>query len=113
MEAVAYTIWITMGEVARLSQEITKATGNAIRSDAARIEKNQSVAKLLQAYMDVASIQKHVESWRQILMFFVRTQAPHDCTVYGAAHRCTVRSQQRRDRELFTWRTARVEFFGR
>lgn len=45
IEAVAYTIWITMSEVARVSQEITKATGNAIRSDAARIEKNQSVAK--------------------------------------------------------------------
>jgi hypothetical protein len=28
--------------------------------------------------MDLASIQKHVEPWRQILMFFVRTQAPHD-----------------------------------
>lgn len=50
-----------MGEVARVSQEITKATGNAIRSDTARIEKKQSVAKLLQIYMDVASIQKHIE----------------------------------------------------
>jgi hypothetical protein len=29
-----------MDEVARVSQEITKAPGNAIRSDAARIEKN-------------------------------------------------------------------------
>lgn len=61
IEAVAHTIWITIGEVAQVSQEITKATGNAIRSDAARIEKNQSVAKPLQAYMNMASIQKHVE----------------------------------------------------
>jgi hypothetical protein len=61
IKAVAYTIWTTMGEVAQVSQEITKATGNAIRSDAARIEKNQSVAKPLQAYMNIASIQKHVE----------------------------------------------------
>jgi hypothetical protein len=67
-----------MGEVAQVSQEITKATGSAIRSEAARTEKNQSVAKLLQAYIDPASIQKHVEPWRQILMFFVRTRAPHD-----------------------------------
>jgi hypothetical protein len=62
-----------MGEVARVSQEITKATDSAIRSEVARKEKNQSVVKPLQAYMDLASIQKHVELWRQILMFFVRT----------------------------------------
>jgi hypothetical protein len=76
VEAVAYTIWITMGEVAQVSQEITKVTGSAIRGEAARMEKNQCVAKPLQAYMYLASIQKYVEPWRQILMFYVRTLVP-------------------------------------
>ncbi|KAJ5882686.1 uncharacterized protein N7473_011120 [Penicillium subrubescens] len=104
IEAVAFTIWIAMGEVAQISQEITKATGNAIRSDAARIEKGQSVGKPLQAYMDPASIQKHVEPWRQILMFFVRTQAPHDWV--SPTYQFTRR--QRRAWEQF-WSVAQLE----
>jgi hypothetical protein len=75
---VARRIWVAIGEVAQISQQITKATGNAIRSEAARTEKDRSPVKPLQAYMDTTSIQKHVEPWQRVLMFFVRTQAPHD-----------------------------------
>jgi hypothetical protein len=67
-----------MAEVAQVSQLLTKATGEFIRSEAARTEKDRSPAKALQAYMDIASIRKHVEPWQRVLMFFVRTQVPRD-----------------------------------
>jgi hypothetical protein len=41
-EAMVHTIWVAMGEVARISQEITKASSNAIRTEAARIEKDRN-----------------------------------------------------------------------
>ncbi|KAJ5910749.1 uncharacterized protein N7473_000052 [Penicillium subrubescens] len=49
LEAVARRIWVAMGEVAQISQQITKATGNAIRSEAVRTEKDRSPVQPLQA----------------------------------------------------------------
>ncbi|KAJ5609933.1 hypothetical protein N7510_006652 [Penicillium lagena] len=71
-------IWDAMDGVARISQRITKQTGHLIRIEAARTEKDQSPYQPLQAYMDEEQIQRHVEPWQQIVMFFARTQVEHD-----------------------------------
>lgn len=71
-------IWEAMDGVARISQRITKQTGQMIRIEAARTEKDQSPHQPLQAYMDEGQIQRHVEPWQQVLMFFARTQVEHD-----------------------------------
>jgi hypothetical protein len=71
-------IWEAIDGVARISQRITKQTGHLIRIEAARTEKDQSPHQPLQAYMDEEQIQRHVEPWQQVLMFFARTQVDHD-----------------------------------
>jgi hypothetical protein len=43
--------------------------------EAARTEAGQTPYKPLQAYMDEASIEKHVQPWQQVLAFIARTQA--------------------------------------
>jgi superfamily II DNA or RNA helicase len=92
-EAVVWTIWHTMAEVARISQAITQGTGSAIRNDAARVQHDHTAPKPLMAYMDAASIQKHVEPWQQVLLFFARTHAPNDWTTpeyeFTPRQRCT------------------------
>jgi hypothetical protein len=77
-EGAARAIWEAMEGVARISQRITKQTGHMIRAEAARLEKDEIPHKPLLAYMDEEQIQRHVEPWQQILMFFARTQVAHD-----------------------------------
>ena len=77
-EGAARAIWEAMEGVARISQRITKQTGQMIRAEAARLEKDEIPHKPLLAYMDEEQIQRHVEPWQQILMFFARTQVAHD-----------------------------------
>jgi hypothetical protein len=77
-EGAMRAIWEAMDGVARMSQRITKQTGQMIRIEAARTEKDKSPHEPLQAYMDEEQIQRHVEPWQQILMFFARTQVEHD-----------------------------------
>ncbi|KAJ5602289.1 hypothetical protein N7510_011823 [Penicillium lagena] len=77
-EGAMRAIWDAIDGVARISQRITKQTGHLIRVEAARTEKDQSPHEPLQAYMDEEQIQRHVEPWQQILMFFARTQVEHD-----------------------------------
>ncbi|KAJ6113213.1 hypothetical protein N7523_006530 [Penicillium sp. IBT 18751x] len=67
-----------MDQIARVSQRITKQCGHLIRIEAARTEKDQSPHQLLQAYMDIDNIIRHVELWQRVLMFFARTQQPHE-----------------------------------
>jgi hypothetical protein len=43
--------------------------------EAARTEAGQTPYRPLQAYMDEASVQKHVQPWQQALVFIARTQA--------------------------------------
>ncbi|CEL10290.1 hypothetical protein ASPCAL13411 [Aspergillus calidoustus] len=62
-------------ELARRSQQTVQQCGAGIRVEAARTEAGQTPYKPLQAYMDEASIKKHVQPWQQVLAFIARTQA--------------------------------------
>ncbi|CEL10291.1 hypothetical protein ASPCAL13412 [Aspergillus calidoustus] len=64
-----------MDQLARRSQRTVQQCGAGIRVEAARTEAGQTPYKPLQAYMDEASIEKHVQSWQQVLAFIARTQA--------------------------------------
>ncbi|OQE33769.1 hypothetical protein PENCOP_c045G01210, partial [Penicillium coprophilum] len=72
-EAVVRVIWDIMGSVAAVSQRITKQCGHLARTKAARTEQHESPFTPLLAYMDEANIQRHVEPWQRILVFFART----------------------------------------
>ncbi|KAJ6126132.1 hypothetical protein N7471_010625 [Penicillium samsonianum] len=56
--------------------------GNAdekVRCEAARTDMQSNHAKPLQAYMhESTELERHVEPYQRILMFFARTQAPHE-----------------------------------
>ncbi|RHZ43061.1 uncharacterized protein CDV56_100768 [Aspergillus thermomutatus] len=71
-------IWDTMEQVAHKSQRSVQRCGQAIRVEAVRSEKGQTPYRPLLAYMNKATIKKHVQPWQQILAFIARTQAPHD-----------------------------------
>jgi hypothetical protein len=64
-----------MDQLARRSQRTVQWCGAGIRVEAARTEAGQTPYRPLQAYMDEASIQKHVQPWQQVLAFIARTQA--------------------------------------
>jgi Orsellinic acid/F9775 biosynthesis cluster protein D len=78
-EVVERVIWQAMGEIARISQaSIINRVGVFVRKEAIRTEQNQTKYQPLQAYQHEEEIEDHVRSWRQVLMFFVRTQKEHD-----------------------------------
>jgi hypothetical protein len=78
-EVVEMAIWKTMGEVAKISQvSIINRAGVNVRMEAVRTEKHQTKYHPLQAYQYEEEIEDHVRPWRQILMFFARTQKEHD-----------------------------------
>jgi len=91
-EGAVRAIWEAMASVARISQRITKQTGHLIRIEAVRTEKDQSPHQPLQAYMDEEQIQRHVEPWQQVLMFFARTQVDHEWP--SPPYRFTARQQR-------------------
>ncbi|KAJ5443111.1 hypothetical protein N7445_004862 [Penicillium cf. griseofulvum] len=93
-----------MGSVAAMSQRITKQCGHFARTEAARTEQHESPFTPLLAYMDEANIQRHVEPWQRILVFFARTQQPHDW--HSPQYQFTPR-QSRTWREL--WRLAQAQ----
>ncbi|CEL06421.1 hypothetical protein ASPCAL09598 [Aspergillus calidoustus] len=74
-EQAVWVIWDAMDQLARRSQRTMQQCGAGIRVEAARTEAGQAPYKPLQAYMDEASIQKHVQPWQQVLAFITRTQA--------------------------------------
>ncbi|KAJ0412938.1 hypothetical protein BJY00DRAFT_320302 [Aspergillus carlsbadensis] len=75
VEQAVQAIWQAMDRLARRSQRMVQRCGAGIRVEAARTEAGQTPFKPLQAYMDEASIQKHVQPWQQVLAFIARTQA--------------------------------------
>jgi hypothetical protein len=74
-EQAVRVIWDAMDQLARRSQRTVQQCGAGIRVEAARTEAGQTPYKPLQAYMDEASIEKHVQPWQQVLAFIARTQA--------------------------------------
>ena len=78
-EGTARVIWDAVLGVASKSQNITKRTGHLLRIEAARTDMEKIPSKPLQAYMKADDeLERHVDPWRRILMFFARTQVQHD-----------------------------------
>ncbi|KAJ5551266.1 hypothetical protein N7461_005964 [Penicillium sp. DV-2018c] len=78
-EGTAQVIWHAVLGVARKSQSITKRTGHFVRVEAARTDMATVPSKPLQEYMEtVDELERHIDPWRRILMFFARTQVRHD-----------------------------------
>jgi len=78
-EATARVIWDAILGVASKSQSITKQTGHLLRIEAARTDMQSIPSKPLQAYMhEHAELERHVEPYQRVLMFFARTQVPHE-----------------------------------
>ncbi|TKA44793.1 hypothetical protein B0A49_13622 [Cryomyces minteri] len=78
-EPVEAAIWEAMDGLARFSQaSVIDRIGVFVRLEAIRTEKHQTRYHPLQAYMDEKSIGDHARPWKQILMFFARTQREHE-----------------------------------
>ncbi len=78
-EPVEAAIWEAMDGLARFSQaSVVSRIGVFVRMEAIRTEKHQTRYQPLQPYMDEKSIGDHARPWKQILMFFARTQREHE-----------------------------------
>jgi superfamily II DNA helicase RecQ len=78
-EPVEAAIWEAMDGLARISQaSVMERTGVFVRMEAIRTEKHQTRYQPLQPYMDEKSIGEHARPWKQMLMFFARTQREHE-----------------------------------
>ena len=71
-------IWKAMTEVARISQMTVSKAGVFVRMEAVRSEKHQTRYTPLETYWDPDEIARKVQPWRQMMVFFVRTQKEHD-----------------------------------
>ena len=77
-EPIETAIWKAMDELARFSQtSVINRVGVFVRLEAIRTEKHQTRFQPLQPYMDEKAIVDHVRPWKQMLMFFARTQKEH------------------------------------
>jgi RecQ family ATP-dependent DNA helicase len=77
-EPVEAAIWAAMEGLARFSQaSVIHRVGVFVRLEAIRTEKHQTRFQPLQPYMDEKSIGEHTRPWKQMLMFFARTQKEH------------------------------------
>jgi hypothetical protein len=77
-EPVEAAVWAAMDGLARFSQaSVTNRIGVFVRLEAIRTEKYQTRHQPLQPYMDEKAIKEHSRPWKQILMFFARTQREH------------------------------------
>lgn len=77
-EPMEAAIWAAMDELARFSQaSVIDRVGVFVRLEAIRTEKHQTRFQPLQPYMDEKAIVNHVRPWKQMLMFFARTQREH------------------------------------
>ncbi|KAK4983003.1 hypothetical protein LTR50_007471 [Elasticomyces elasticus] len=77
-EPVEAAIWEAMDGLARFSQaSVIDRIGVFVRTEAIRTEKHQTRYQPLQPYMDEKSIGDHARPWKQMLMFFARTQREH------------------------------------
>ena len=77
-EPVEAAIWKAMGEVAEISQSSTvNRVGVFVRMEAIRTEQHQTRYQPLQPYQEEEAVKDRVRPWRQVLMFFARTQREH------------------------------------
>lgn len=77
-ELIENAIWVAMDGLAHVSQSsVVHRTGIFVRLEIIRTEIHQTEYTPLQAYMDDTSIKERSRPWKQILMFFARTQREH------------------------------------
>ena len=77
-ELVEAAIWRAMDGLTRVSQaSVLERVGIFVRMEAIRTEMHQTRYTPLQAYMDDKSIKERSRPWKQMLMFFARTQREH------------------------------------
>ena len=77
-EPVEAVIWKAMGDVAETSQASTvDRIGVFVRMEAIRTEQHQTRYQPLKPYKEEAEVMDRVRPWRQVLMFFARTQREH------------------------------------
>jgi len=97
-EVIEAAIWKAMGDVAEISQaSIVDRVGVFVRMEVIRTEQHQTRYQPLQPYQNEDDIKDHVRPWRQVLMFFARTQRDHD---WASPEYQFTRSQQRAWDEL-------------
>ncbi|KAK4900454.1 hypothetical protein LTR49_027449, partial [Elasticomyces elasticus] len=75
---VDQALWKAMGELASISQSVVGQSGVMLRMEAVRSEVGQQRFTPLRPYQEATSIERHCRPWQQMLMFFIRTQRPHD-----------------------------------
>ena len=101
-------IWEAIEKIIRKSQRTVQYTGQAIRVEAVRSEKRQTLYCPLQVYIDADSVAKHIQPWQQIVVFIVYTQIARGgeqerkCPVYRMTPR-----QCKKWRQL--WQIAQIE----
>jgi hypothetical protein len=71
-------IWKAITDVAQISQMTVSKAGVFVRMEAVRSEKHQTRYMPLETYWDPEEIARRVQPWRQMMLFFVRTQREHD-----------------------------------
>lgn len=76
-ERVAAAVWQAMSEVAAISQTTVSRSGVMLRFEAIRTDSNKVSHHPLEPYQDRSQIGRQGRAWQQIMMFFVRTQFPH------------------------------------
>lgn len=76
-EPIAAAIWDAIRDVATASQDAVRSSGVMLRFEAVRTEEGQVRYEPLQTYRDHKAVQKQCRPWQQMVMFFVRTQEPH------------------------------------
>jgi superfamily II DNA helicase RecQ len=78
-EPVERAIWDAMGRLAVFSQQsVIKRVGIFVRMEAIRVEHHQDQHHPLQPYMNGKNVDEVSRPWKQLLMFFARTQREHD-----------------------------------
>jgi superfamily II DNA helicase RecQ len=78
-EPVNAVIWQIMDElIQRCQHSVIHNVGVFVRLEAIRTEKHQNRYQPLQPYMDAEGFGKYSRPWKQILMFFARTQEEHE-----------------------------------
>ena len=83
MEQPLQHIWEAMEGLIHTSQVVASQQGHIIRMAAIRTQQIQNRYEPLQAYMNQDTIVRHMRPWQQILMFFARTQLPHEWESLG------------------------------
>jgi len=78
-EPIATVIWDAMDSlIQHCQQSMISRVGVFVRMKAIRTEKHQTRYQPLQPYMNAKGLSNYSRSWKQILMFMVRTKRAHD-----------------------------------